>query len=672
MATTTHVSAGFALVTAGDRTAEFRQARRRTVIVRILRWTLPAAAFALMGGYVITVLQTAGWGAGLPDLSLRRILPEDLAMNNPRYEGFGKDGSSYIFAAATAEQELATPRLIKLNTITGTILQADKTKTDITAVRGVFDHEASVLELFDKITVVSESGLKANLTRATIHTKESLLESSEPVVVEFPSGTVRANLMTLRQKAREISFVDDVKSHMTPSRPAASADEANAKKPPAAAGLFTPSDAPIDIAANRLDVNDASKIAVYSGHVTATQGDAKLTTPELKVSYEGGSVTGARDQQGASGDGGPANNAGKVHRIVAMGPVIMTRGAADVVTSDSADFDATQDSAVLIGHVVMSSGEDRRATSDRADLDQRADTALLTGNVVVVQGKNQLAGHRLFVDRSTGRTQMTSPPGLGDGPSRVTARLIRGEAPPKAANKPGAKGGGTASGAGGALGGIASFKTDPSAPIDVEADQLDVDDAAKVAVFRGDVHALQGGFGIKSAELYAYYEGGGGLADVTSSASSPSDPAKPATSTQLTRIEAKRDVVVTSKDGQTAKGDRADFDAKTNMATVSGDVLLTQGQNMVRGTRLVIDMTSGESTIDTTPSNTTARPAGGGWVTEAPEGVVQENRGRASAVFYPQQLKDAQKSGKKASESAPAPDGWSATADPGAPAASGN
>jgi lipopolysaccharide export system protein LptA len=132
-------------------------------------------------------------------------------------------------------------------------------------------------------------------------------------------------------------------------------------------------------------------------------------------------------------------------------------------------------------------------------------------------------------------------------------------------------------------------------------------------------------------------------------------------------------------------GDWAEFDAKANKVMLGGDVVATQGQNMVRGTRLVIDMTSGESKIDTAPAKAVAQPAGGGWAAEAPQAdnATPESPGRASAVFFPQQLNKKGQNGKTASQPAEAPqaapngeqtvpDGWSAEADPNASTATGN
>jgi lipopolysaccharide export system protein LptA len=95
---------------------------------------------------------------------------------------------------------------------------------------------------------------------------------------------------------------------------------------------------------------------------------------------------------------------------------------------------------------------------------------------------------------------------------------------------------------------------------------------------------------------------------------------------------------VQSQDGQTATGDWADYDTRKNTVTIGGDVVLTRGPNVVRGSRLVIDMSTGHSVIETgAPSGWAARaqPANG-----APEIAPPAAGGRPSAVFYPKALKD--------------------------------
>ena len=71
----------------------------------------------------------------------------------------------------------------------------------------------------------------------------------------------------------------------------------------------------------------------------------------------------------------------------------------------------------------------------------------------------------------------------------------------------------------------------------------------------------------------------------------------PGGSSQISRLEARGGVTVNQKD-QTATGDSALFDMKSNTVTLQGNVVVSQGANVMRGERLVVDMTTGVSRVD--------------------------------------------------------------------------
>jgi lipopolysaccharide export system protein LptA len=56
-------------------------------------------------------------------------------------------------------------------------------------------------------------------------------------------------------------------------------------------------------------------------------------------------------------------------------------------------------------------------------------------------------------------------------------------------------------------------------------------------------------------------------------------------------------VVVTQKD-QVVTGETAVFDTRANLITMLGGVVLTQCMNVVRGDRLLVDMTTGVSRVE--------------------------------------------------------------------------
>ncbi len=160
---------------------------------------------------------------------------------------------------------------------------------------------------------------------------------------------------------------------------------------------------------------------------------------------------------------------------------------------------------------------------------------------------------------------------------------------------------------------------DSKKPIDIESDRLEVDDKNHTAVFIGSVSATQGENNLKAPRLEVFYENAGRQQTADKSAQTPkaAKPAKPApahagagasaaasadplSSGQIKRIHAMGGKVVfmSTKDQQEATGDDANFDVKTQLITMTGkEVVLTQNKNKVKGTKLVIDLTTGKATV---------------------------------------------------------------------------
>jgi LPS export ABC transporter protein LptC len=631
--------------TANSTRSRMQRARRHSRSVRALRTVLPLCFVVMLFGFGSTVMKTGGFGSGLPDIPIPRILPENLAMANPHYEGFSKDGSSYKVAAKSARQNLSDTNIIKLSEITGTLVDLEKAKTNFTAVRGDYNQKTAKLELFEQINVDGETGLKAVLKSATIDTRDSSLVSKEPVNIVFAAGTITANTLKFRNKLHEATFFGNVVAQFTP--PPKKTDSvaevtgaAFAKVASQTAELFAAGDAPLDITSHRLDIKDAKNTAIFTGNVKAIQSGQTLSSPELTVVYARDENPDAANKTAALGAA-----AGKVQRIAAKGPVVLERGEGDRINANALEFDAASNIASLIGNVIMRSGADRHATSERADLNQTDGTILLAGpSVDVQQGLNELHGRRLFINRITGAAQLTSPPTAGSGPGRISAKLYSGGAQANQGKKPKAQ----AKPDEDSSSSMASFKSDPSKPVEIDAELLDVNNAAKTATFRGDVVAVQGDITIKTSEMIAVYTGDINLAEATDAAKSGANAKK--AQTELTRIEAKKNVTVTSKDGQSVQGDWATFDAKANTVVVGGEVILSKGGSMVRGSRMNIDLNTGENTIETAPGQTVQLPGGGGWSTTAPQSgeAAAINRGRPSAVFFPSDMQGANdRKGKK-------------------------
>lgn len=151
------------------------------------------------------------------------------------------------------------------------------------------------------------------------------------------------------------------------------------------------------------------------------------------------------------------------------------------------------------------------------------------------------------------------------------------------------------------------FSQNRDQPIQIEAASLEMRDKKKEATFSGNVKVVQGDTTMTSKTLVVFYESS------SDKVAAPAEPAKgtkgskaapmqsatpgPGGASSIKRLEARGNVVVTQKD-QVVTGETAVFDTKTNLITMLGGVVLTQCQNVLRGDRLMVDMTTGVSRVE--------------------------------------------------------------------------
>jgi lipopolysaccharide export system protein LptA len=128
-------------------------------------------------------------------------------------------------------------------------------------------------------------------------------------------------------------------------------------------------------------------------------------------------------------------------------------------------------------------------------------------------------------------------------------------------------------------------------PVQIEAATLEVRDKQRQATFSGGVKLTQGETVLKCKMLVVFYEDTAAAPQAKKGAA-PAQAAAPGGNQQIKRAEARGDVLVTQKD-QTASGENGVFDLKGNTITLSGNVVVTQGQNVMRGERMIVELTTG-------------------------------------------------------------------------------
>ena len=155
---------------------------------------------------------------------------------------------------------------------------------------------------------------------------------------------------------------------------AGSGSGALAQQQPVSALKGHNSNAPVDVSADRIEVQDRADRAIFAGNVRVRQADLTLLTERLTINYTTvGSV--------------------QIRRLDAAGGVI-----------------------------VQSPSETARGDFGVYDTDRKLITVI--GNVQLNRGGSQVNGNRLVIDLDTGRAVIDGgPPGVGQSGGRVTGRF---------------------------------------------------------------------------------------------------------------------------------------------------------------------------------------------------------------------------------------------------------
>lgn len=120
---------------------------------------------------------------------------------------------------------------------------------------------------------------------------------------------------------------------------------------------------------------------------------------------------------------------------------------------------------------------------------------------------------------------------------------------------------------------------DNRAPIDVDADRIEVLEAASQAIFSGNVKVRQGSLAIDAARIRVAYDRPKG-----------GDPV-------IRRLDADGDVRLRSP-SEEARARFAIYDVENRILTLIGGVELARGKERLSGNRLTINLETGRSTLD--------------------------------------------------------------------------
>ncbi len=115
------------------------------------------------------------------------------------------------------------------------------------------------------------------------------------------------------------------------------------------------------------------------------------------------------------------------------------------------------------------------------------------------------------------------------------------------------------------------MQQDTSAPVEVSADQLQVNQSDGTALYTGNVVIGQGEMRLAAPRVLVVYS---------------------ETNNRIERLEASGGVTLVSGE-EAAEAERADYDIDNGTVVMTGKVLLTQGQNALTSERMIVNLDDG-------------------------------------------------------------------------------
>lgn len=120
-------------------------------------------------------------------------------------------------------------------------------------------------------------------------------------------------------------------------------------------------DAPVEVTADALDVDQTTGEAVFQGNVVVGQGPMRLSAPRLLVIYK---------------------EEGGIDRLEATGGVVLVSGE-DAAEASRADYAVENGVVVMTGDVLLTQGPNV-LTAERMTVNLIAGTAVMTGRVKTI------------------------------------------------------------------------------------------------------------------------------------------------------------------------------------------------------------------------------------------------------------------------------------------------
>ncbi len=394
-------------------------------------------------------------------------------------------------------------------------------------------------------------------------------------------------------------------------------------------GLSESSNEPIDVKSDVMTVYTDDYV-LFTGNVRAVQGTTTLRAKELKVHFRGNGSSNGNSDAAAESRAAPTSASSPepaTPKADEAAPASAPKPSAEAASEDktqSSIEDPIDDAAAESRAAPTSASspepatpkadeaapasapkpsaeaasEDKTQSSIEDPIDIESDWLLVhdkekyahfKGNVRVVRGETKLRSEELKVDYAGGDNLAAATEANAGTPAQIKKIVARGSVhalltqrgakDTKMANRPGESAPGAAT------------ESAPGAA---------TERAPGAATESAPGAATESAPGAASGKQSDEASTGTKVAGAGPQSETVPAPSAASKKREISRLEAKGDVVIVSEKDETSTSDWAIYNLPSQLVTIGGNVVLSQGQSVLKGDRLVIDLKTGESRFENT------------------------------------------------------------------------
>jgi lipopolysaccharide export system protein LptC len=201
--------------------------RRRSVLVKIVRWLLPAAG----AGLLAALIGLAGYNAIYRRLNAApQGANQSIRMLNPHFQGRNDAGRPFLVSAQSAVRDDADSQKVSLDRPVLVLGAGGADLTTIQARRGTYREDTRILDLAGQVHLDDAQGRHFLTEHAVVDTRLNNVDGEQAIEGRGPLGRIAASSYALRDGGARVIFTGRVKSRLERRGVAAMRPDAPAKQ----------------------------------------------------------------------------------------------------------------------------------------------------------------------------------------------------------------------------------------------------------------------------------------------------------------------------------------------------------------------------------------------------------------------------------------------------------